>query len=121
MVIEFKPAAPAEKAKGIIATAPVKAGTVINPAELREAVAKLTEPKPLGTVTIPVSASVAKSNLFKQFEAEGIVTVRGRPSTGNAKKAVTIRLDQDVVKALKNREDWRSEVNALLRSHLGLL
>lgn len=45
---------------------------------------------------------------------------KGRPSTGKAKKALTIRIDQDVAAALESREDWRNDVNTLLRKHLGL-
>lgn len=121
MAIEFRKATPDESRRGTIAVADIPKGAKVTREDLNAAVAKLMEPAPLGSVTIPVSASVAKSKVVKQLEADGNVKVLGRPPTGAAKKAVTIRLDQDVVKALGTREGWRSEINAVLRRHLGLL
>lgn len=102
MAIAFKPASEAEKAKGVIATGVIPANTLLTKDVLSEALddfltRDIREMAPI-VITIP----------------------RGRPSTGKAKKAVTIRLDQDVIATLQSREDWRSEVNNLLRRHLGL-
>jgi uncharacterized protein (DUF4415 family) len=42
----------------------------------------------------------------------------GRPPTGNAKKKVNIRIDQDIISALRRKENWQPYVNNLLRKHL---
>ena len=113
MVIEFKP----KSDPVVIATLPPGKVT-------RETVQKAIDEhfaaKPMPPIKLEVPASVMRTKAFKALEAEGIVRKVGRPATGKAKKALTIRLDQDVATALESREDWRNEVNTLLRKHLGL-
>jgi uncharacterized protein (DUF4415 family) len=47
--------------------------------------------------------------------------VRGRPRTVAPKKAVSLRLDQDVIAAFKAKgEGWQTEINASLRKAAGL-
>ena len=45
----------------------------------------------------------------------------GRPRIENPKKQVTLRLDQDVIEALRaTGKGWQSRINAELRKMLGL-
>jgi uncharacterized protein (DUF4415 family) len=70
-----------------------------------------------------VAMSVADPTDWREPPDTGFVTIspkKGRPSTGKAKKAVTVRLDADVVERLEKIEDWRSIVNTVLRTHLKL-
>jgi uncharacterized protein (DUF4415 family) len=80
----------------------------VTPEQVRATPKPITSP-PAGAKSQTIS-TVARSAISK----------KGRPATGNAKKAITIRLDQDVIEALEARENWRIEVNALLRSYLKL-
>ncbi len=53
--------------------------------------------------------------------AESIRRARGRPKQDNTKLQVTLRLDADVVEALKkDGAGWQSRLNATLRKGLGL-
>lgn len=48
--------------------------------------------------------------------AESIKRSRGRPRLGNAKEAVTLRLDPEVVERFKAKgDDWRSRMAKALR------
>ena len=91
---------------GIVATATLPKGSTVTPEALESAVIRAHQRGAL-TDAEAIGASIA-------------IPKRGRPPTGAAKKAVTVRLDKDVAEALESREDWRSEVNAVLRKHLGL-
>jgi uncharacterized protein (DUF4415 family) len=62
---------------------------------------------------------VLPSEFFEMVERER--RRRGRPSTGNAKKQVTLRLDQDVVESFKSEgAGWQSRINDALRKARGL-
>ena len=51
---------------------------------------------------------------------EGVARRRGRPR-GQSKTQVTLRLDNDVVSALRAAgEGWQTRVNGLLRAAIGL-
>lgn len=82
--------------------------------------------RPAAKPNMPIVQDLAQKrqddHIPERIERHGaaIVYKKGRPSTGTAKPAITIRLDQDIVVALQSREDWRSEVNDVLRRHLGL-
>lgn len=92
------------------------------PQKIRVSVTK-SDPEPIKVYAVTKREEPAEARaVVVKYVVEDLhpSAKKGRPVTGNAKKAVTIRLDQDVVKALESREDWRSEVNALLRRHLGL-
>lgn len=44
---------------------------------------------------------------------------RGRPSTGNAKELISVRLDQEVLAKLRKAgPGWQSQINTLLRDAL---
>jgi len=101
MVIEFKPKAP-----------PL-------PFASRPLVEKMKDPVCRAEFQA-ASDEINRDQGAKQQMATSPNVKLGRPPTGKAKKAVTIRLDQDVAAALETRDDWRSEVNAVLRKHLGL-
>lgn len=106
MVIRIRQATPEELSRGVIAKADIPKQTKLIPRLLGEAI-----------------SDAHKRGALSEAEAIGVSATpsrKGRPSTGKAKKAVTIRLDPDIVAALEGREDWRNEVNALLRSHLRL-
>lgn len=46
---------------------------------------------------------------------------RGRPPSGNAKEAISIRLDQNVLAALRlSGPGWQSRINDTLRKAMGL-
>lgn len=46
---------------------------------------------------------------------------RGRPALDNPKQAVSIRLDADLVKALKDSgKGWQSRANEMLRAAVGM-
>jgi uncharacterized protein (DUF4415 family) len=54
-------------------------------------------------------------------EASGTWTKPGRPISANPKKQVTLRLDSEVLEALRaTGRGWQSRVNAELRKVLGL-
>lgn len=118
MAIKFGPATSAEKAKGIIATAQIPAGTTLTPEVVHQAVEEHIHPK-FAPVEITVPARVTRTKAFKTLEAEGIVRKVGRPPSG--KIVTTMRLDPDVIEALKAQGDgWQARANALLRTALGL-
>lgn len=121
MIIQTRPLSPQEIEAKAIAAGHVPAGTTLTRKDVQDFVDKALKPAPVQNVVVSVPASTLRTKAFKRLEEEGIVKKIGRPPTGAAKKAVTIRLDQDVAKALEAREDWRSEVNSVLRSHLGLI
>lgn len=53
--------------------------------------------------------------------AEEIRRNKGRPKLESPKKAVSLRLDQDVIDGFKAAgEGWQARMNAALRAHLGL-
>lgn len=53
--------------------------------------------------------------------AESIKRGRGRPATGKAREQISIRLDPDVISALKaSGPGWQGRVNDALRRELGL-
>jgi len=46
---------------------------------------------------------------------------RGRPSTGNARELISVRLDRDIVARLRTAgPGWQSQINPLLRAALHL-
>jgi len=46
---------------------------------------------------------------------------RGRPPADNPKESVTLRLDRDVLEALRSGgKGWQTRINAILRERLGL-
>ncbi len=53
--------------------------------------------------------------------AEEIRRNKGRPKQEKTKKAVSLRLDEDVIDGFKASGDgWQARMNAALRAHLGL-
>lgn len=72
--------------------------------------------------TDPDDAPVLKRDFFARATLnKGGKPVRGRPRTVAPKKAVSLRLDQDVIAAFKAKgEGWQTEINASLRKAAGL-
>ena len=75
--------------------------------------------------TDPDDAPELTETFFQDAEVfEGGAFVRrgrGRPATGNAKEQVSVRLDRDVLAALRQAgPGWQSQINPLLRAALRL-
>ena len=56
-----------------------------------------------------------------EMSADAVIIRRGRPS-GQTKDQVTVRIDRDVLAALKSPDPkgWQTRLNALLREAVGL-
>lgn len=101
----------------VIATLP--AGTKVTHKVVQKAIDEHFAPKPIPPVEISAPTNITRTKAFKAIEAEGIVRKVGRPPSG--KIVTTLRLDPDVIDALKaGGNGWQARANSLLRSALGL-
>lgn len=61
------------------------------------------------------------AEVFPEWAAEIAARTAGRPKLDQPKKAVSLRLDQDVVDGFKAKgPGWQSRINAALRKELGI-
>lgn len=97
----------------------MKAGTKLTPEKVRDLVQEAVAVQPAGPVELTVHESVIESAAFKKAEEAGIVRKVGRPSSG--KVVTTLRLDPEVIAALKAAgPGWQARANELLRNALKL-
>ena len=68
-----------------------------------------------------IQRQIAESDELTEIPLNAKVIKRGRPS-GRTKSQVTIRLDNDVLNALKSPSEkgWQTKANELLRKAVGL-
>lgn len=78
------------------------------------AAAPTSSPATLDAFTKAMNKKLPKPQVAQPVEPSG---KRGRPSTGQARKPITVRLDADLVDAMAQIPDWREQINTILRAH----
>jgi uncharacterized protein (DUF4415 family) len=58
---------------------------------------------------------------LERLEQQGLVRQRGRPPLGMAKRLISMRLDPEVIEALRaSGPGWQARANLMLKAALGL-